>query len=576
MPSSPIDTATEPDEPGLPLLLSPPAERAHSSPATSPYAPTLEPSPLRRSERISVPSVCLCDYICNQVMFPIPNHSSSLLLGPTKGTCFPLCNYLSYHHYSSAYLAFIAKVSNIVEPSSYEEAAPQSHWQEAMQSELQALFDNHTWSLTPLPAGKKPIGCRCVYKIKLKSDGSVERYKAQLVAKGFTQLEGVDYHDTFSPTAKMPTVHCLLALTTAHNWPLHKLDVNNAFLHGDLHKEIYMLPSPASFLSMGHSFTALLIYVDDIVITSNDPIAISALKDFLHRYFRIKDLGDLKYFLGIEVSRSKQGIFLSQRKYALEILKDAKLLGAAPVDFPMEKGLKLSDKGELLKDPAHYRRLVGRLIYLTITRPDITYSVHVLSRFMHAPRKPHMEAALRILRYLKKSPGQGILLSSQNDLTLRAFCDSDWAGCPNTRRSTTRYCVFLGSSFISWKSKQQKTVSLSSAEAKYRSMVAACCELSWLRSLLKDLRILHRQSALLYCDNKAALHIAANPVFHERTRHIEMDCHFIQDKIHEGLIATQHVSPSSQLADILTKALGRKKFNNLVRRLRVLDIHSST
>ncbi|BBG96659.1 RmlC-like cupins superfamily protein [Prunus dulcis] len=282
----------------------------------------------------------------------------------------------------------------------------------------------------------------------------------------FYSLEGVDYHDTFSPTAKMPTVRCLLALAIARNWPLHQLDVNNAFLHGDLHEEIYMLPPPG-----------------------------------LRRQGRTWYVAFINLFM---VSRSKQGIFLSQRKYALEILKDAKLLGAAPVDFPMEKGLKLSDKGELLKDPAHYR-----------------------DSFMHAPRKPHMEAALRILRYLKKSPGQGILLSSQNDLTLRAFCDSDWA------------------------------------EAEYRSMVAACCELSWLRSLLKDLRILHRQSALLYCDNKATLHI-------------EMDCHFIRDKIQEGLIATQHVSSSSQLADILTKALGREEFNNLVRKLRVLDIHSST
>ncbi|CAL2225396.1 unnamed protein product [Prunus armeniaca] len=624
LPSSRPDTTTAPAEPSPPLLSSPPAGHVPGSPVTSPHAPAPDSPPLRRSERIHVPSVRLRDYICNQVMLPIPDHSSSLLPGPTKGTRFPLCNFLSYHRYSPAHFAFIAKVSTIVEPSSYEDAAPHSHWQEAMQSELQALSDNHTWSLTPLPAGKKPIGCRWVYKVKLKSDGSVERYKARLVAKGFTQLEGVDYHDTFSPTAKMPTIRCLLALAAARNWSLHQLDVNNAFLHGDLHEEIYMLPPPglrrqgenlvcrlhkslyglkqasrqwfAKFSQAicstgyiqskadyslftrhkGHSFTALLIYVDDIVITGNDPIAISALKAFLHRHFHIKDLGDLKYFLGIEVSRSKQGIFLSQRKYALEILKDAKLLGAAPVDFPMEKGLKLSDKGELLKDPAQYRRLVGRLIYLTITRPDITYSVHVLSRFMHAPRKPHMEAALRILRYLKKSPGQGILLSSQNDLTLRAFCDSDWAGCPNTRRSTTGYCVFLGSSLISWKSKRQRTVSLSSAEAEYRSMAAACCELSWLRSLLKDLRILHRQPALLYCDNKAALHIAANPVFHERTRHIEMDCHFIRDKIQEGLIATQHVSSSSQLADILTKALGREEFNNLVRKLRVLDIHSST
>ncbi|PRQ18578.1 putative RNA-directed DNA polymerase [Rosa chinensis] len=326
----------------------------------------------------------------------------------------------------------------------------------------------------------------------------------------------------------------------------------------------------------GKSFTVLLIYVDDILITGNDPVSIADVKKFLHKTFRLKDLGNLKYFLGIEVSASKRGIFICQRKYALEIIKDAGLLGAAPVDTPMERGLKLSDKIELLKDPEKYRRLVGRLIYLTVSRPDITYPVHILSRFMHQPRKAHWETALRVVRYLKSAPGQGLFFSSNSDLRLRAFCDSDWAGCPLTRRSTTGYCVFLGPSLISWKSKRQKTVSLSSAEAEYRAMTGACCELTWLRYLLQDLGILHQETTLLYCDNKAALHIAANPVFHERTRHIEMDCHYIRDKIQDGSVETQFVSSGNQLADVLTKALGKEDFELMIRKLGVQDIHSPT
>ncbi|TXG51383.1 hypothetical protein EZV62_023907 [Acer yangbiense] len=326
----------------------------------------------------------------------------------------------------------------------------------------------------------------------------------------------------------------------------------------------------------GKSSTFLLIYVDDILITGNDPQAISTLKAFLHNRFRIKDLGNLRFFLGIEISRSQKGIYISERKYALEIIKDAGLLGAAPMEFPMEKGLKLSNNGELLKDPSRYRRLVGRLIYLTITRPDITYSVHILSRLMHEPRKPHMEAALRILRYLKNAPGQVILISSHDDLTLRAYCDSDWAGCPITRRSTISYCVFLGSSLISWRSKRQKTFSLPSAEAEYRAMAGACFELSWLRYLLTDFGIVHPKPALLFCDNKATLHIAANPVFHERIRHIEMDCHFIRDKIQNGWVVTRHVESSHQLIDVFTKALGKESFIPMDRKLGVLDIHSPT
>ena len=476
-----------------------------------------------------------------------------------------------------------------------------------------------------LPDGKTPIGCRWVFKVKHKPDGSIDRYKARLVAKGFTQLAGIDYQDTFSPTAKIISVRCLLALAAARGWSLHQLDVNNAFLHGDLHEEIYMSPPPglrrqgeehlfcrlhkslyglkqasrqwfAKFSeairsagyeqskadyslfirNQGKSFTVLLIYVDDILITGNDPVSIAEIKTFMHRKFHLKDLGKLKYFLGIEISTSKTGTFISQRKYALEIIKDTGLLGAAPVDTPMERNLKLSDKSDLLKDPERYRRLVGRLIYLTVSRPDITYSVHILSRFMHQPRKDHWEAALRTVRYLKSAPGQGLFFSATSDLRLRAYSDSDWAGCPLTRRSTTGYCVFLGPSLISWRSKRQKTVSLSSAEAEYRAMTGACCELTWLRCLLKDLGVLHQQSALLYCDNKAAIHIAANPIFHERTRHIEMDCHFIRDKVQDGSVETRFVSSENQLADILTKALGKELFVPMVRKLGLQDIHSPT
>ncbi|CAL2225061.1 unnamed protein product [Prunus armeniaca] len=221
---------------------------------------------------------------------------------------------------------------------------------------------------------------------------------------------------------------------------------------------------------------------------------------------------------------------------------------------------KLSDKGELLKDPEKYRRLVGRLIYLTITRPDITYSVHVLSRFMHQPRLPHMDAALR----------------SDNKLDLISYCDSDWAGCPITRHSTTGYCVFLGNSLISWRTKRQRTDSLSSAEADYRAMASTCYEVTWLRFLLQDLHLPSSGASRMYCDNHAALHIAANPIFHERTRHIEMYCHFIRDKILDGNVSTWHVNSSQQLADTFTKPLGKEKFSAMLRKLGVLDIHSPT
>ncbi|KAF5465958.1 hypothetical protein F2P56_015920 [Juglans regia] len=319
----------------------------------------------------------------------------------------------------------------------------------------------------------------------------------------------------------------------------------------------------------------VLIYVDDIVITGNDATAIQSLKQFLQQQFHIRDLGLLKYFLGLEVARSKVGIVISQRKYTLEIIDDVGYLGAQPSNFPMEMNLKLTDyQGDLLHDPTRYRRLVGQLIYLAITRPDITYSVNILSQFMHAPRKPHWDVALRIIKYLKGSPGLGLLFSSSNSFALKAYCDTNWVNCPMTRRSTTSYCVLLGNSLISWKSKKQKIVSRSSLEAEYSSMATSTYELTWLRYLLNDMQVSTRPARLL-CDNQVALHIAANPVY-ERTKHIELYCHVVREKIQDGQIITEFVPSHLQSADVFTKALGGNVFKELRIKLNMLNIHAPT
>lgn len=476
-----------------------------------------------------------------------------------------------------------------------------------------------------LPKGKRAIDSKWVYKIKYKPSGEIERYKAWLVAKGFTQMEGVDFHDTFAPVAKLVTVRSLLAVAVKKGWHTHQLDVNNAFLHGDLHEDVYMkIPQgfgkrddnrvcklkkslyglkqasrnwyqnfTTSLQRLGfrqsradHSlfllkekgtFIAALIYVDDVVITGNDLNKIQETKDFLHGEFSIKDLGPLKFFLGIEVTRTTRGMVLSQRKYTLDILEDAGMLGCRPSSFPMEQNLKLDKRDQEGRvDANQYRRLIGRLLYLQATRPDIAYSVNVLSQFVCDPRESHLEAAHRVLRYLKATPGQGILLTKDGGTNLTAYCDSDWLGCPITRRSRTGYLLLLGGAPISWKSKKQSVVSRSSAEAEYRAMATTVSEILWMRWLLKELEMPCNGPTQLFCDNEAARNIANNPVFHERTKHVEMDCYFVRERVESKEIQTMQIHTTVQIADVFTKPLGSQEFHSLLDKLGVMNLHAPT
>ncbi|KAK4394253.1 Retrovirus-related Pol polyprotein from transposon RE2 [Sesamum angolense] len=389
--------------------------------------------------------------------------------------------------------SFITNVAAIQEPRSFAQACQDERWKAAMQYELDALERNQTWDLCDLPANKKAIGSRWVYKVKLLPDGSVDRYKARLVAKGYSQIEGVDYFDSFSPVAKTVTVRLFLAIASSYSWPMSQLDVNNAFLHGHLEEEVYMLP-PEGYLRArpgqvcrlkrslyglkqasrqwnieltskleshgftrsphdhcfftkgnGPSFLALLVYVDDILITGPSLSYIQEIKTYLNHLFTIKDLGFAKYFLGLELSRSPHGTYVNQAKYLHDILVDCKVLDARATATPLPLGIKFDNStGALLSSPDCYRRLICLLLYLGFSRPDISFAVQQLSQFLQHPRVPHWDVAIYLLRYLKGTPDLGLFFPANTSLQLCAYSDSDWASCPDSRRSLTGYCIFLG------------------------------------------------------------------------------------------------------------------------------------
>ncbi|WVZ68483.1 hypothetical protein U9M48_017417 [Paspalum notatum var. saurae] len=490
------------------------------------------------------------------------------------------------------------------EPGSLEEALKHERWKMAMDSEFSALQRNKTWHLVPPIKGKNIIDCKWVYKIKKKSDGSVDRYKARLVAKGFKQRYGIDYEDTFSPVVKAATIRLILSIAVTRGWSLRQLDVQNAFLHGVLEEEVYMrqppgyedprtpnyvckldkalyglkqaprvwysrlsqrlqelgfVPSKANtslfLFNQGNLSVFILVYVDDIIVASSSQQATASLLKNLEKDFALKDLGDLHCFLGIEVKRSDGKLLLSQERYASELLKKAGMQFCKPANTPLPVSEKLSaHSGEQLgpSDSTKYRSLVGALQYLTLTRPDIPFSVNKVCQFLHSPTTVHWTAVKRILRYVQGTINTGLKFSKSPSMLVSGFADADWAGCPDDRRSTGGFAVYLGSNLISWCAKKQPTVSRSSTEAEYKALSNATAEIMWVQKLLEELKISQPTKACLWCDNVGARYLSSNPVFHARTKHIEIDFHFVRERVAQKLLEVQFISTQDQLADRFT------------------------
>ncbi|KAL0293379.1 UNVERIFIED_CONTAM: Retrovirus-related Pol polyprotein from transposon RE1 [Sesamum radiatum] len=511
----------------------------------------------------------------------------------------------------------------MMEPESFEAAAKHEVWVQAMKEEIKMIEKNDTWELAERPKDKEVIGVKWIYKTKLNADGSIQKHKARLVAKGYSQLPGIDYTETFAPVARLDTIRALVAIAANKKWKIYQMDVKSAFLNGYIDEEIYVeqpqgfvakgceekvlrlkkalyglkqaprawysridnyfmnqgfrrsLSEPTLYVKrQGNDTLIVSLYVDDLIYTGNNEKMIHDFKEDMMKTFEMSDLGLMHFFLGIEINQEKEGIFICQKKYTETLLKKFKMESCKTVTTPLVTGEKYKkEDGSEKVDGSIYRSLIGSLLYLTATRPDIMFATSLLSRFMQSPSQVHYGAAKRILRYLQGTKDFGIWYKSTNDAKLVGYTDSDWAGSADDMKSTSGYTFSLGSGIFSWASKKQATVAQSSAEAEYIAAAAASNQATWLRRILEDMGEKQEEPTTIYCDNKSAIAITKNPVQHNRTKHIDIKYHALREATTRGEIELKYCSTEEQLADMFTKALPRDKFEELRMKIGVSHKH---
>lgn len=515
--------------------------------------------------------------------------------------------------------------------------ADSSEWYQAMTSELKSIIQNDTWEIVDRPNNRKVIGSRMVLRNKFGPDGKLEKRKARIVAKGFTQKPGVDFNETFSPVARLSSVRLATALATQCGMKITQLDITTAYLNGSLDEDIFMeIPDLTQELlehivrtdrdnstirrkadkmlqelkkgdrvcylkkalyglkqagrqwyvkldkvlrslgacrsnsdhcvyyqGQGTNLTLIVVYVDDILIISNNITNTTRFKTGLSQQFIVKDLGDVKYCLGLEFVNCDGSFTIHQKGYVHEILNRFGMSDCKSVSTPIDistrsvKAEQEDDVEEVTKFP--YRELVGSLMYLAMaTRPDIAHAVSWLSRYNDCYDRTHWTAAKRVLRYLKGTAHYGVTYKV-SDKPLFGYVDADWGNCPNDRRSYTGFAFLLADGAISWESRKQRTVALSSTEAEYMGMTEAVKEAIYLKRFLLELGFEGSTEVTLFCDNVGAQKLATNPVFHSRTKHIDIRHHFIREAVNEHHIKLVYTPTEKMTADVLTKGLSRPK-----------------
>lgn len=515
---------------------------------------------------------------------------------------------------ADTHTAFIA--GDILEPTSLEEATNSEHahqWKAATNKEYQSLVDNNTWSLVELPKGENAIGCKWVFKVKRNSDGKVDRFKARLVAKGYAQRYGVDYDETFAPVVRYSSIRAILAHAVQNDLMVHQMDVETAFLNGELNEDVYML-QPAGFEEAGkesmvcklekslyglkqsprcwnHAFnsfmdeigfqqndadpcvytnpateTIVAVYVDDLILVSKSDRDMSQLKEKFKSRFKMKDMGEIQHCLGISINKTNDTLEMQQKHYIQQILNKYRLTDANTVSTPADKNVVLcKDDGVSQQvDAKLYQSMTGSLLYIALgTRPDIAHAVSAVAKFNCNPNSSHLTAVKRIFRYLKGTINHKLQYNKSSNGEIVGYSDADYAGDIDNRHSTSGQVFMLAGAAISWMSKKQPVVALSTTEAEYIALCSAAQEAVWLKRLLKNIRPDDEKPVTIHEDNQGTIAISANPIAHARTKHIDVKYHYVREAKDKGDINIQYCPTEDMIADIMTKTTSKSRYERL-------------
>ncbi|CAL2245782.1 unnamed protein product [Prunus armeniaca] len=446
------------------------------------------------------------------------------------------------------------------DPNTLDDAVKSLKWRKAMDLEIQAIERNNTWELVDLPKGEKTVGVKWILKTKFKENGEIDKHKARLVAKGYTQKYGIDYSEVFAPVVRHDTIRFVISLAAQNDWSIYQLDMKSAF-----------------YMESSMNKCTLINPLDMCNKEKKEGNGADMFKDFkksMMEEFEMTDLGKMHYFLGIEVKQSSNGIFIGQKKYAEKILKRFHMEGCNSVQNPIVPGTKLvKDEGGEKVDNTYFKQIVGSLMYLTATRPDLMFTVNLICRYMESPTELHFQATKRVLRYLKGTTDLGLFYKKKTGAKLMGFSDSDYAGDLNDRKSTSGYVFLLSSATVAWSSRKQPVVTLSTTEAEFIAAASCACQAVWLRRILEELDFIQEKPAVIICDNSSTIKLSKNPVMHGRSKHIDVRFHFLRYLARDEVIKLEHCPSNMQVADILIKPL---KLEAYIRMREALGICSSS